>query len=173
VLATALTSAQRIQARAQGQMQVQRSGYVALERLSRQLALVGLNLNPTAGEEAFPQLPSEAGTDWAAALAMQYRPEGGSVESYAYYLKNGGLVERRSDGREVPVTELGTRVTDLSFTYFTYDNIPLDPAALATIEGRAMVQRVQVRLVLDRGSSAAVSASYELEMAVAVQNPHR
>lgn len=173
VLATALTSAQRIQGRAQGQMQVQRSGYVALERLSRQIALAGLNLDPHMGEEAFPPLPPEAGGNWAAALAMQYRPEGGSVQSFAYYVKDGGLVERRSDGQTLKVTAEGVRVAALSCTYFTYNNIHLDPASLATVQGRSMIQRVQVKLVLDRGSDAAVDASYELEMAVAVPNPHR
>ena len=173
MLGAMLTSAQRIQARTQAQMGVQRTGYVALDRLSRQIALAGLNLDPSAGEEAFPALPPEAGTDWSSALAIQYRTEDGALQRFAYYLHDGQIMELGGDADPIPVTDDGCRASLLTYTYYTEYGLTVDPARLSDPYWRAKVQRVELELTVDRGNDSPVSAAYGLAAAVTVQNPHR
>jgi type II secretory pathway pseudopilin PulG len=173
MLGAMLALAQRIQARAQEQMQVQRWGYAALERLSRQIALAGLNLELEAGEEPFPALPAAAGGDWSSALAIQYRPDGGSLQRVTYYLDGGRLVEAAAGAEPVALTDEAVRVRDLSFAYFAAENVALGPVRLADPEWRALVRRVVIRLSLDGGEGAPAEVTYGLQTAVTVQNPCR
>lgn len=173
MLGAMLTSAQRIQARTQAQMGVQRTGYVALDRLTRQIALAGLNLDLAAGEEAFPALPPEAGTDWSSALAVQYRTADGALQRFAYYLHDGQVMEIGGGTDPIPVTDDGCRVNLLAYTYYTEYGLTVDPARLSDPYWRAQVHRVEVEFAVDRGNDAPANAAFGLGTAVTVQNPHR
>lgn len=173
LLGSVLTSAQRIQARTQAQMQVQRTGYAALDRLSRQIALAGLNLEPLAGEEAFPALPPEAGVDWSTAVAIQYRTADGALQRFTYYLRDGQIVEQAGGADALPVTEEGCRAERLTYRYFTDYGVAVEAARLADPYWRARIHRIEVELSLDRGDGVPVEAKYDLSTAVTVQNPHR
>jgi len=170
VLASMLITAQRVQARTQAQMRVQRSGYAALERLAAQIALTGLNLNRSAGEEPLPELPPEVGADWGRALALQYRTEEGELKRFTYYLHDGQLMQLGDDGTPIPVTSTDCQVTDLSYTYYTYHDVELGPERLVDGRWREQVRRVEVKLVLDRGDGSPAKAHYELRTAVTLQN---
>lgn len=162
-----LATSQRLQAEAYSQMQVQREAYAALERLSLQISLAGLNLPPEA--EAFPPLPPAAGSDWGSALALQYAPEEGGVPTrYAYYVKDGRLMELEDGGPAVPVT-LDGNVKELTFTYHGDNDVILPPARMVDPMWRGSIRRVRVLLVLER-ETGPVEAEYEVETAVTAQN---
>lgn len=161
-----LATAQRLQAEAYSQMEVQREAYAALERLSLQISLAGLNL--PRGEEAFPPLPPEAGGDWQSALAIQYAPEGGVPVRYAYYVDEGRLMELADGGPAVPVT-LDGHVKELTFIYHGDSDVLLPPARMVDPLWRGSIRRVGVRLVLSR-ETGPVEAEFELETAVTAQN---
>jgi type II secretory pathway pseudopilin PulG len=162
-----LATSQRLQAEAHTQMQVQRAGYAALERLQEQIALAGLHLPP--GAEAFPALPPAAGSDWTHALALQYGSEGGTPTRYAYYVEGGRLMELAGEGPAVPVTIDGSDVKGLYFTYYGDTDILLPSNRMGHPLWRASIRRVGVRLVLGR-ETGPVEAEYELETAVTPQN---
>lgn len=168
MLGSVFMGALRVQGRVQDQVQIQRDGNLALDHLSRRISLAGLNLDPAAGEEAYPSLPSGAGGDWGKALAIQYR-EGSSPVRFSYYLDGGRLVERTADGRSLFLTAAETRVRSLSFRYFTDQNVPLAPSSLTNGSRRALIRRVHVAMELESGS-VSEAHPYLLETAVTIAN---
>ncbi|HEY8346216.1 MAG TPA: prepilin-type N-terminal cleavage/methylation domain-containing protein [Symbiobacteriaceae bacterium] len=169
MMGSILASGQRVQNRVQEQVELQRSGNIALQHLTRQISLAGLNLDLRKGEEAFPPLPPGAGGNWEKALSLRYRSSDGTLQTYSYYLVNGRLMEDLGAGRLRPLTEEGIRVRSLSFRYFTSSNLQLNPANLSQSRWRKQIRRIEIRMELEQtGVSAATP--YILETSVTVPN---
>lgn len=169
-----LARAQTLDMQVRQQMTVQQWGYIVQDRLERELPLAGLHLDSAAGEEAFPPLPAAAGEDWSRAVAIQYRPEpGGPVRRVAWYWAEGRLWEAVDGGEPLPVTAGGVRVEDLSISYFTHENVRLDPANLQEARWRAQVRRIGLRLTLTMENAAGAPARYPVRLAVVMPNACR
>lgn len=171
VLGSVLATGQRVEARVQDQAELQRSATLALGRITHQISLAGLNLG--AGEEAFPPLPSGAGGDWGSAISLQYR-ENESLHQYAYYLKDGRLVQQDYTGKVVPLTEDDVQVTSLSFTYYTDGNINLGDDDLTYYAAwlpnfRSLIRRVDVEMTL-KHTGVTNLKEYTLRETVTVPN---
>ncbi len=173
-LAGILTRAQTLDAQVRQQMTVQQWGYIVLDRLEKEIALAGLHLDGSAGEEAFPPLPAQAGDDWSRALAIQYRPQPGEpLRRVAWYLEDGRLWEAVSDEEPLPVTADSVRAEDLSVSYFTHENVRLEPARLNDARWRAQIRRISVSLSLAMEDATGTTARYPVRLAVVIQNPCR
>jgi len=176
-LGSVLTTAQRVQARIQDQAELQRNGTAALERITNQISLAGLNLDRSKGEEAFPPLPPQAGNDWGSAISLQYQ-DGSSLRRFAYYVQDGRLVqwERTGSGvpRVLPLTEEDVEVTSISFTYYTDGNINLSDEDLTYFSEwlpnfRSLIRRVDVEMTLKHTGVTNVG-EYTLQASVTTPN---
>jgi len=169
-----LTRAQTLDVRIRQQMTVQQWGYIVLDRLEQEIPMAGLHLDGAAGEEAFPALPAAAGGDWSRAVAIQYRPEPGQpARRVAWYVDGDRLWEAVAGEEPLPVTPESVRVEAFTVSYFSHENVRLDPARRAEAGWRAQIRRISISLTLAMEDVTGRPARYPVRLAVVIRNPCR